>query len=121
MILFTLVASAGEDISARYENTDGPFLFHGRLSIYNGTPCYRIWIIGTHRLLGVNGGDLEPAEMPKALQSIFTNTTVEVYADFGVTPLTKYKKGVMQTVRIDSASNLVIYANGEYLERKRQI
>jgi hypothetical protein len=121
MIFFALIVAAGEVMSAKFENTNEPFTFHGRLSIGNGTPCYRIWIVATRRILGVGGGDLEPAEMPQALQSVFSNTSVEVYADFAVTPLTKYEKGVMQMVRVDATSNLVIYVNGQYSGKKSKI
>jgi hypothetical protein len=25
---------------------------HGRLMYYNGTPSFRVWVVGTNRLLG---------------------------------------------------------------------
>lgn len=84
-----------------------------------GTPTFRIWVIGTNRILGVPGGDTEPAEMPAKLQKIFTDTSVEVYADFEVTPLEKYKKGRMQDVRIDSVENIVIYKDKKYYKKMK--
>ena len=120
-ILLSLVAVASDEIAAKYQNTDSPFLFHGRISICNGTPPYRIWIIGTHRILGVSGGDLEQAKMPQSLQAIVTNFVIDVYADFGVTPLTKYEQGAMQIVQVNTVSNLVIYENGRYKETKKSI
>jgi hypothetical protein len=103
-----------------YENTNQPFKLHGRLSIYNGNPPFRIWIVGTNRILGVKGGDLVPAEMPEKLKAIMTLDT-KIYADFHITPLTKYVKGVMQIVRIDAVENLVIYRGGKFVAKRKQL
>jgi hypothetical protein len=85
---------------------------HGRLSLWNGTPSIRIWIVGTHRILGV-GGNGDKYFLPKALLDMMA-WGKDIYGDFYVTPLTKYKKGAMQMVRIDDARNLVIYRDGKY-------
>jgi hypothetical protein len=117
--LIIILPSTGnsEEQSNSYENTNTPFAFHGRLSIYVGNPTFRIWISGTKRILGVPGGDLEPAEMPKELESMFSSEDIIIYGDFKVTPLTKYEQGHMQYVRIDSAENLVIL-NGKKSRKK---
>lgn len=105
---------------------------HGRLSVYEGMVTYRIWKIGTHRLLGVFSGpsrypartdqDLEnpefPAELDKALganqrrheRSTGTTWTVTppIYADFEVCPLRAEEKGVRQPVCIESAAKIFI-------------
>lgn len=43
----------------------------------------------------------------------------EIYADFVVQPLTPYKKGVRQMVRVISASNLVVVENGKIVLQRR--
>jgi hypothetical protein len=85
------------------------------------TPHFRIWIVSTNRNLGLLGGDTEPAEMPEKLQKLFTNTSISVYGDFTVTPLTEYKLGVMQFVRIKSAKNLVVYNGSKFLKKLAKI
>ena len=106
-----------------YEDTDQPFDFHGRLGAYNGNPCFRIWIIGTHRVLGVSGGDLEPAAMPTELEELMVTNgfSTLIYADFNVSPLTKYEKGHMQMVQIDAVSNLVVYIGDQFIEKRKTL
>src|SRR5271165_2120409 len=43
------------------ENAALCYWTHGRLSVANGNPTYRIWRIGTHRMLGVFNG---PSHFP---------------------------------------------------------
>lgn len=114
------------------ENASLCYWTHGRLSVYEGIVTYRIWKIGTHRLLGVFSGpsrypartdeDLEnpefPAELDKALEanqrrherSTGTTWTVTppVFADFEVCPLRPEEKGVRQPVCIESATKIFI-------------
>lgn len=116
---FPFTESAAE--SKNYKETNATFKLHGRLSVYMGTPTFRIWIIGTKRILGIPGGDTEPAEMPEKLQKLFTSTSVEIYADFIVTPRTKYKTGHMQFVRIDSIENLIIYKDGNFYKKVKAL
>ena len=109
------------DIQAgNLEETNHPFSVHGKLTICNGNPPLRICVIGTNRVLGVKGGDLVPAEIPEKLKAIISPRT-DVYADFSVTPLSKYQKGVKQIIRIDDAKNLVIYRNGKFVEKKEKL
>ena len=77
---------------------------HGRLSAWNGTPSLRIWIIGTNRMLGVRDG----TPLPRNLEDLMGNFDTEIYGDFTVCPLTQLKRGVMQIVCVNSASNLTI-------------
>jgi hypothetical protein len=82
----------------------GPsFAVHGRLACYNGNPPYRIWTIGTHRILGVH----ETTELPKNVDSLLNDFDTEVFGDFEVCPLTESKVGVMQIVCVKSAAHLV--------------
>lgn len=122
--VLTLLATGSNISSAatkKYVNTNEPFECRGRLSIYNGNPTFRIWIIGTNRMLGIRGGDAEPADMPRTLEAVFTSTDIVIFGTFKVTPITKYKEGHMQIVRIDSAENLSIYDKNVLLKKLKQL
>ncbi len=119
----TLLAT-GSNVSAttkQYVNTNEPFECRGRLSIYNGNPTFRIWIIGTNRMLGIRGGDAEPADMPRTLEALFTSIDIVIFGTFKVIPITKYEEGHMQIVRIDSAENLSIYEKNVLLKKLKQL
>jgi hypothetical protein len=110
-IILLFASAAGPDTfsqqkSVGWQNTpivDSCFTVRGRLSCWNGNPSLRIWIIGTKRMLGVREG----SPMPDTLQNLIKTFDTEVFGRFLVCPLTKYKPGVMQTVRILSVQNPV--------------
>ncbi len=83
---------------------DNSFKVHGRLSLYNGTPSARIWIIGTKRILGVPDDYLP--NLPDSITHLIS-WEAAIYGDFVVCPLTQQNPGHMQLVCIESASNLV--------------
>jgi hypothetical protein len=120
-VLLLICGNGRPAASGDSKNRDIPFEIHGRLSIYNGNPTFRIWIIGTNRILGIPGGDLKPADMPEELEKLFTDTGIIVYGDFIVKPLTEYKPGVMQFVRIESAKNLVVYSGDKFMRKLAKI
>jgi hypothetical protein len=78
---------------------------------YNGTPSFRIWVIGTNRLLGVHeieyGDNPERPLMPVQLGQQMGGDKYELYGDFEVCPLTKERAGWMQMVCVESASHVV--------------
>lgn len=87
---------------------------HGRLQFYNGTPAFRLWKVGTARLLGIYSGpgsekinalDNEKPELPAELRN-YEPLRERVYADFEVCPLEPEKKGKMQAACIESARNI---------------
>lgn len=83
----------------------------GRVRFYNGNPSYRIWIIGTKRLLGLYehwgpGNSPEWPIVPENLSNLM-NPYDDVFGNFVVCPFTKHTPGWMQTVCVESASNLV--------------
>ncbi len=99
----------------------------GRLRIANGNPSYRLWKIGTNRLLGIysgpvafnsrreskyaldNEGPQFPSNVDRALwQSVTGPWPNVIFADFEVCPLDKEKPEVMQPACIESAKNLVV-------------
>src|SRR5260370_33430553 len=56
------------------ENTASCYWTRGRLAVYNGNPTFRIWRIGTNKILGVRSGpnawrrdpeDVEDPEFPR--------------------------------------------------------
>ncbi len=99
------------------ENGKSCYWAHGRLSIYNGDPTFRLWKIGTRRLLGIYSGpgfgpfdeglnEEDDLELPTSLKG-YDFTKVTLFGDFEVCPLAAEKEGRMQPACIESAKNLV--------------
>ena len=99
------------------ENATGCYWTHGRLSIYNGNPTFRLWKIGTRRLLGIYSGpgfgpfdaalnEEDDLELPANLKR-YDFTKVTVFGDFDVCPLATEKEDRMQPACIEAAKNLV--------------
>jgi len=89
----------------RPEVTGSCFVVHGRMSSWNGNPVFRIWPVGTTRMLGVRDTyDLPP--------NIALCTPLEesnrLYADFEVCPLAPDRPGHMRPVCVESATTLVL-------------
>ena len=86
-------------------------IVHGRLSQWNGNPTSRIWIVGTHRMLGISQRPGRPRfqDLPSALLRAMGEDawSVEVFGDFEVCPFTRQRPGWMQMVCVASARNLV--------------
>jgi hypothetical protein len=83
----------------------GPcYQVRGRLSFYNGTPSTRIWIIGTHRMLGVRSED---QNLPPNVKKLLKGFDDRIFADFSVCPLTKERPGRMRIVFVQAASHVV--------------
>ena len=80
------------------------FVVRGRMRAYNGNPTYRIWKIGTGRLLGVTG--VHPGEAPILPEGLACGFDCDVFADFEVCPFTAGKAGVMQRVCVESAARV---------------
>jgi hypothetical protein len=82
----------------------------------NGTPSYRLWKIGTHRILGIYSGpsvdryglDNESPEFPPNIEKNLDSYNNVIYADFEVCPLEPEKTETMQAVCIESAKNLFV-------------
>ena len=89
---------------------------HGRLIAGNGTPSFRLWKVGTHRVLGIYSGpsvdrynslDNEDPALPTNLDKYnFPEDTV--FADFEVCPLEPEKTRHMLAACIESAKNIVV-------------
>jgi hypothetical protein len=78
--------------------SDSTFTFRGRLSLWNGNPAFRIWPLGTTRLLGIRGVCLSALE----LGTWNPYHDHELWADFTVSAVTPQEPGVMQFVCIRS-------------------
>ena len=82
------------------------FAIRGRLSAYNGNPSFRIWPIGTQRLLGVVD-DQDRLSVPSDIRNRigFGN---DVFADYVVCPFTQARAGRMQYVCVEAATRVRI-------------
>jgi len=119
------------------ENASSCYWTRGRLAVYNGNPTWRIWKIGTKRILGVFSGpnswvrdpeDNEHPEFPGNLDKIYeadykrrvarkewdAEFPETAFGDFQVCPLGPERKGEMQAVCIESAKNILL---GKYIPR----
>ncbi len=93
-----------------HPNLEGPcFVLHGRLYMSNGTPEYRIWWIGTKRVLGVSSNFALPGytRLPEKVATMLT-WSQDIIADFSVCPFTKDEPGHMRLVCVDSAKNVQV-------------
>ncbi len=99
------------------ENAASCYWTHGRLAAYNGTPTFRLWKTGTHRILGVYSGadawkrdalDNEHPELPGNVNRAMKPFENVVFADYEICPLEPEHRGWMQDVCIESAKNVVV-------------
>jgi hypothetical protein len=82
------------------------FTIHGRLRAYNGNPTFRIWPIGTRRIIGVTGP--KPGDQSLMPQDLACGFSCDVIADFEVCPFSESLPGVMQRVCIEGASQRIV-------------
>jgi hypothetical protein len=97
--------------------------------MYNDTATWRVWKVGTHRLIEIVNGpshfppreeDMSDPEMPANVEKVFDAdwkreqrigrdfAASEIFADFEICPLEPEQKGVMQMACMESAKNIVI-------------
>jgi hypothetical protein len=121
-VAFVLAASPQQPTTRKIacktpQNAKTCYRTHGRLSIYNGNPTFRLWKIGTRRLLGIYSGpgfgpfdagfnEEDDLELPANLKR-YDFTKVSVFGDFEVCPLAPEKEGHMQSACIESAKNII--------------
>lgn len=86
------------------KSVDPCFKVRGRLSYYNGTPSTRIWIVGTHRMLGIPSED---TDLPANVRPLLKSFDDKIFADFVVCPLTKERPEEMRMVYVKSASRVI--------------
>lgn len=92
------------------------FTVHGRLTYSTGIPNYRLWVVGTTRILGVHGAAGHPSDahqLPDALERWMDEGSDgpphsrAAFGDFVVCPLEPEAPKVMRRVCVASASRLV--------------
>jgi hypothetical protein len=91
---------------------------HGRLQATNGSPSFRIWVVGTKRILGVAGDEGHELLPPGLRQEVGLERII--YGDFEVCPVTPMRPGEMQRVCVNSGQRLVqeLTAGGKQQFRK---
>jgi hypothetical protein len=96
-----LPASAANQCRQSPKLVGACFVVRGRLFVSNGTPDLRMWKVGTHRILGIvdpiGETDADP-QLPPHFPTFGIDS--RVYGNFAVCPLTKERRGAMQTVCI---------------------
>jgi hypothetical protein len=100
------------------ENAGMCYWTRGRLAFYNGNPPYRVWKIGTKRVLGIFSGpaiwppqdqqdQLDP-ELPANVRALFKPPANRIFADFEVCPLEAERPGWMQAACVESATHIYV-------------
>jgi hypothetical protein len=82
----------------------------GRLSVYNGTPSFRIWPRGTKRLLGVvskSGASEGRNVLPAKVRSMAPSFSRELWGSFRVCPKTPDRAGWMRMVVLTDARSVI--------------
>lgn len=101
------------------QNASECYWTRGRIREGNGTPAYRMWKVGTKRLLGIYSGpsvyhgqlsiDNENPEFPANVEEIWDpRVGNDLYGDFEVCPLAPEHLGAMRPVCVESAKNLFV-------------
>lgn len=117
------------------ENASLCYWTHGRLNSYEGNPSFRIWKVGTKRILAIYSGpavmprsadvivkDGEGPEFPPHLDKVFlaeykhrvstnsshVNLVDPVFGDYEICPLEPEREGEMQASCIESARHVVV-------------
>ena len=87
--------------------SDPCYTVHGRLSLWNGSPALRIWIVGTKRVLGVSEGRFAP-DGYESLPSGFPKPEwgMNYYGNYTVCPFEKDRPGAMRLVCLSTAANV---------------
>jgi hypothetical protein len=85
---------------------------HGRMSLANGAPTVRIWVIGTRRMLGVVQPHERFDDLPANVRELWSRGgdeamwATELYGDFRVCPVGPSRPGRMQMVMLSGAQGL---------------
>lgn len=99
------------------ENASMCYWTRGRVTLGAGTPAYRMWKVGTKRLLGIYSGpsvsrrsiDNEDPEFPANVQRAWqTRVGHALWGDFEVCPLEPERPGWMQAACVEAAKDIFI-------------
>jgi hypothetical protein len=111
--LITVVLGSAAQAEPPFARADACRTVHGRMELWNGTPSVRIWVVGTHRILGVTQQDETFSQLPRSITSLWNGKDTErdwntaIYADFEVCAVTEVGPGSMQMVRVVDAHNAI--------------
>lgn len=108
ILLAATAASAAPACRESPRLTGACFDVRGRLALGNGDPAWRIWPMGTHRMLGVVDGQLSPESLesgglPPTVARATARSTLPnhaVWGTFTVCPLSPDRPGHMRSVCI---------------------
>ena len=93
------------------QRLSGPcFKVRGRLSLWNGAPSVRIWVVGTKRILGVSEGRFTPdhyALLPAPLPQTLDWET-DYFGSYAVCPFEPDTRGTMRLVCVAGVEGLSI-------------
>src|ERR1700704_3272799 len=101
ILALSITATSEQKCKGNSRVVSACFTVHGRYSFYNGNPSYRIWVTGTHQVLGVK--DDEDPIVPRRLLQY----PADIYGDFEICPFTKPQLGHMQMVCVESVKKIV--------------
>ena len=80
------------------------FTIRGRMSLANGTPGVRIWILGTPRILGVLQQDQRFDDLPRNIRTVWAargdEWNTSLFGNFRVCPIERDKPGYMRMVNV---------------------
>ena len=112
MKLFVLLLLfAGLPCSAADQFVGPCYPVRGRLSVWDGTPTVRIWVVGTQRILGIPSEEtdfpLKYSKLPANVERLLVGNGTNIFGDFVVCPLTKERSGTMRMVFVKSANHIV--------------
>jgi hypothetical protein len=92
---------------------------HGRLGVFNGNPSFRVWRIGTTKIVGIHSGpdarrrdpaDGEHPEFPSNIERLVDGLVNghRIFADFEICPFAPERRGEMQFGCIEAAKNILV-------------
>jgi hypothetical protein len=89
---------------------------HGRMDLWNGAPTVRIWVTGTHRVLGVEQPRQSLADLPASVRAIWNGQdagadwATAIWGDFKVCAVERVRRAHLQRVRLVDAWRLAARA-----------
>ena len=104
-------ASIGLKCDRAHKSAAECFLVHGRLTFGNGTPAYRIWPVGSTRMLGIldarGNAESDNVIPSKILAHLRPQPNPDaLWGDFTVCPMAQKRSGWMQMVCIQDAAHV---------------
>jgi len=118
---FLIIASLRAGVFTGEDRND-EFTVHGRLRCYNGSANFRIWIVGSKRMLYI-AGDNTPAL--ERLNKFFGDGggwfTRDVFADFTVEPCAPDIKGHMRPVRVLAIKHVIIKRDDKVIAKRDEL